>query len=49
MFNTPYERFIQSELNISKYILDEKLPYDPICPSVGWLVGRSFVLSVGLS
>ena len=31
------------QLNQVSYtlLLEVKLPYDPVCPSVGWLVGRS--------
>ena len=25
-------------------LLEAKLPYDPICPSVGWLVGLCFII-----
>ena len=34
---------------IYRYFLEVNLPYDPVCPSVGWLIGRSVGRSVIIS
>ena len=28
----------------TNYLLVAELPYDPVCPSVGWLVGLSVIV-----